>query len=81
VANRRAVKNPLYGPPTWTVSIGNAMLGTTRCRGVFPSLKEAQEYAASEAARSRSSVSFEVYTGTPSNPGVPVGERLHGAHE
>lgn len=64
---------PFSTEPTWTVLTKNKMLGTSRYGGTFSSLEAAQQYASTQADRSRSFASFEVFTGSPSYPGVSTG--------
>ena len=53
----------------YTVLVNNAMLGTSRYVGTFDDKIAAEAYALEEAARSRKFASFEVWTGTPKQPG------------
>ena len=49
------------------------MLGKARFVGTFDEKVAAETYAVSEAARTRKFVSYEVWTGTPLQPGRPTG--------
>ena len=53
----------------YTVLVSNSMLGTSRYVGTFEDKIAAEAYALEEAARSRKFASFEVWTGTPKQPG------------
>ena len=55
--------------PKYTVNVLNSMLGTSRFVGTFDDKIAAETYAVSEAARTRKFVSYEVWTGTPRQPG------------
>lgn len=53
----------------YTVLVRNSALGTSRFVGTFDDKIAAEAYAVEEAARSRKFASFEVWTGTPRQPG------------
>jgi hypothetical protein len=56
----------------YTVLVRNGALGTSRYVGTFDDQIAAETYAASEAARTRKFVSYEVWSGTPKNPRKPT---------
>jgi len=56
----------------YTVLVSNSMLGTSRYVGTFDDKIAAEAYALEEAARSRKFASFEVWSGTPRQPGRPT---------
>lgn len=56
----------------YTVNVRNGMLGTSRFVGTFDDKIAAETYAVSEAARTRTFVSYEVWTGTPQKPVRPT---------
>lgn len=61
-------------PPTkYTVNVMNGTLGTARFVGTFDDKVAAETYAVEQAPRSRTFVSYEVWTGTPRQPGRPTG--------
>jgi len=62
----------------YTVLIRNSALGTSWYRGTFHDRESAADYINSEASRSRSFVSYELWTGTPQKPGKPLGNIVHG---
>jgi hypothetical protein len=53
----------------YTVLVRNGALGTSNYVGTFDDKIAAEAYALEEAARSRKFASFEVWTGTPRQPG------------
>jgi len=63
----------MAAPNKYTVNVVNSMLGTSRFVGTFDDKVAAETYAASEAARTRTFVSYEVWTGTQRQPGRPTG--------
>lgn len=65
-------------PASYTVREVNEMLGQDNYVGTFQTEQEAREYAEQKAGRSRSFARFEVWTGTPRQPGQQVGEPLSG---
>lgn len=76
---RRALGNP--AAPTFTVLVGNELIGTSRYIGTFASQAEAQAYVDAETTRSRKFTTFEVWTGTPRAPRKPVaGAKARGLH-
>jgi hypothetical protein len=62
----------------WTVRIINSLLGSARFVGPFKSEEAANMYASGESLRSRKFVAFEVWTGTPQNPGRPATYKCEG---
>jgi hypothetical protein len=68
----------MAAPTKYTVNVVNSMLGKSRFVGTFDDKIAAETYAMSEAARSRKFVSYEVWTGTPRQPGRPTGFTTQG---
>jgi hypothetical protein len=64
----------------FTVLVRNTMLGTSRYVGTFDDKVAAESYALEEAARSRKFASFEVWTGTPKQPGRATDFLVQGSH-
>lgn len=64
--------------PSYTVLVGNSVLGTSRYVGTFDDKIAAEAYALEEAARSRKFASFEVWTGTPKQPGRATDFHIQG---
>jgi len=62
----------------YTVLVTNAALGTSRYVGTFDDKVAAETYAVAEAARSRAFASFEVWTGTPLQPGRATDFKVRG---
>lgn len=60
-------------PTTYTVNVTNSARGTMRLVGTFDDEVAAETYAVEQAALSRTFVSYEVWTGTPRQPGRPTG--------
>lgn len=75
-SSRRAVYNQKM--PKYTTHVSNEALGTSRFVGTFEDEIVAQAYAQTEANRSRRFVRWEVWTGTPTSPGKPVGPIVRG---
>jgi hypothetical protein len=65
-------------PAKYTVLVRNGALGTSRYVGTFDDRIAAETYAASEAARTRKFVSYEVWTGSPRNPLRPTDFTVQG---
>jgi hypothetical protein len=63
----------MAAPTTFTVNVINGMLGKAHFVGTFDDKNAAETYAVSEAARTRKFVSYEVWTGTPRQPGRATG--------
>jgi len=63
----------MTSPAKYTVHVANSMLGTSRFVGTFDDKIAAETYAVGEAARTRKFASYEVWTGTPRQPGRPTG--------
>lgn len=59
-------------PMRYTTLNRNEVLGTSRFIGTFETLDEARDYAKLQASRVRSFATYEVYHGTPKNPGDKV---------
>ena len=59
----------MASPTKYTVNVVNSMLGTSRFVGTFDDKIAAETYAVGEAARARKFVTYEVWTGTPRQPG------------
>ena len=62
----------MAAPAKYTVHVANNMLGKSHFVCTFEDKIAAETYAVSEAARTRKFVSYEVWTGTPSQPGRPT---------
>lgn len=60
-------------PTKYTVNVINNMLGKAHFVGTFDDRIAAETYAVSEAARSRKFVTYEVWTGSPRQPGRATG--------
>ena len=59
----------MTAPTKYTVNVANSMLGTSRFVGTFDDKIAAETYAMSATARTRKFISYEVWTGTPRQPG------------
>lgn len=57
---------------SYTVLVYNEALGTSRFVGTWDDEEKARDYARLEASRSRVFTRWEVWTGTPRNPGSPT---------
>lgn len=68
----------MASPTKYTVNVINSMLGKAHFVGTFDDKIAAETYALSEAARTRKFVSYEVWTGTPRQPGRPAGFVIQG---
>jgi hypothetical protein len=66
------------GTTKYTVLVSNALLGSSRYVGTFDDRVAAETYAVSEAARSRKFAAFEVWTGTPRQPGRATTFKVQG---
>lgn len=62
----------------FTVLHRNHLLKSGVYRGTFGFKEAAIGYAKKQAKRSRSFVDFEVFEGTPRNPGKPTGDVFKG---
>lgn len=62
----------------YTVNVINGLLGKAHFVGTFNDPLDAEAYAVREAARTRTFVSYEVWTGTPLQPGRPTGFSTQG---
>lgn len=65
-------------PTKYTVNVINNLLGKAHFVGTFDDKVAAETYAVSEAARTRKFVTYEVWTGTPRQPGRPTGFQTQG---
>jgi hypothetical protein len=63
----------------FTVQIYNDALKSVHYRGTFPTEGEATLYAANQANRTRRFMTYQVFSGTPKNPGMPLGPKYRGA--
>lgn len=63
---------------TYTVGYVNEALQKGHWIGTFNTEDEARDYARDQASRSRSFVTYQVYRGTPKNPGLSLGPIYRG---
>lgn len=62
----------------FTVRYKNALTGTSHFRGIFDCEADAVSYAIDSAKTSRNFVEYEVWTGTPKNPGHAIIGHVYG---
>lgn len=65
---------------SYTVEVRNELLGKLHHQGTYDSYGEAEESARSQAERSRSFATYQVYRGTPRRPTKAVGPLFRGKH-